>query len=209
MKVCEIFKSLQGEGKYVGYPALFIRLSGCTRKCDFCDTKYHVNGKNMSIEDVVKRIKKSKPDIVVWTGGEPMLHENEIYDVITETDEKHHHLETNGDLLPECPGFFKYICFSPKEERVADKVFSFYQQMLSYEPSVFPRRMLTIDIKIVTDLKLNKDIIKYATMLMPLTTGDKEKDLKIQQDVWNYCVNHNIKYAPRIHRDVWGNKKGV
>jgi putative chitinase len=52
MRVNEIFCSIQGEGKYAGCPAIFIRLSGCTRKCSFCDTKYHTNGKEMSVEDV-------------------------------------------------------------------------------------------------------------------------------------------------------------
>ncbi|MFQ3676110.1 MAG: 7-carboxy-7-deazaguanine synthase QueE [Endomicrobiia bacterium] len=42
LKVSEIFFSYQGEGKYLGYPTIFIRLAGCNLKCFYCDTKYSV-----------------------------------------------------------------------------------------------------------------------------------------------------------------------
>jgi hypothetical protein len=58
-------------------------------------------------------------------------------------------------------------------------------------------------------LKTNRDLIVAATLLMPLTTGNTKKDLQTQKDVWNYCVDNDIKYSPRIHRDVWGTKMGV
>ena len=200
MKVNEIFESIQGEGKYVGHPVLFIRLSGCTRECDFCDTKYHVNGEEISVKKIAERINKSKLETIVWTGGEPMLQQNEIYSVMSETLEKNHQLETNGDITPKLPTFFNYIAFSPKEEKVHKKIIDFCDNL---NPAY-----LNWDIKIVTDLKLNKEMIEGATMLMPLSTYDKKKDLKIQQDVWNYCVKNNIKYCHRIHVDVWGQKIG-
>lgn len=198
MIINEIFKSLQGEGRYTGYPVLFIRLSGCTRKCSFCDTQYHINGRHMPTDKVIRAIKKSKLEHVVWTGGEPMLQQNEIYEVIKQTIDKHHSLETNGDIFPSKPGFFDYIAFSPKEKKAQDRIISLLN---GYS--------IGYDIKIVTDLDLNKNMLRNATMLMPLTTGDYKKDLQIQQKVWNYCIKHKLKYTPRIHRDVWSNKRGV
>ena len=198
MKVCEIFESIQGEGKFCGQPALFIRLSGCTRECSFCDSKYHIKGKEMSVKEVVSKIKKCGVNYVVWTGGEPMMQEDNIYDVILKTNEIYHHLETNGDKLPQCPKFFSYIAFSPKEKRVQENVLAF---CLATD--------VDWDIKVVTDLKLNENMIEDATILMPLTTEMPKRDIEIQQDVWNYCVKNNIKYTPRIHRDVWGVKKGI
>lgn len=201
MEINTIFKSIQGEGKYVGQPALFIRLSGCTRSCSFCDTKYHTESKTMSVQEVVDKINENNLDYVVWTGGEPMLQEKEICEVINETLHVTHHLETNGDILPESPEYFTYIAFSPKKQWVAKNVCAFCAQ-LGLDTTDW-------DIKIVTDLKINKELFKYATMLMPLTTFDEEKDKKIQQDVWNYCVNADLNYSPRLHVDVWGNKRGI
>lgn len=199
MRTSELFESCQGEGKYVGHPALFIRLSGCSRSCPFCDTKYHRFGREMTIENIVKKINDSRKDTIIWTGGEPMLQQSEIYKIIEQTKGKNHQLETNGDILPLQSEVFQYIAFSPKERHVANKI-SVYCLQLNEDK---------YDIKIVTDLKLNKDLIEFATMLMPLSTGNDVVDKKIQQRIWNYCVKHNIKYTPRIHRDIWGIRKKI
>lgn len=197
MKINEIFESLQGEGEYIGYPVLFIRMSGCNRNCAFCDTKYHINFKNYSIDDVVDIIRKSKKKIVVWTGGEPLLQVYDIKTIVMETLEKKHHLETNGDLAGSLKRYlptFDYICCSPKSKKTAEFL---YQKNYCH------------DIKVVTDLELNKELIPYATSLMPLTTGKPEEDEEIRKRVWEFCNKNNIKYTPRVHYEVWGSKRGV
>jgi len=200
MKINEIFSSIQGEGKYTGHPVLFIRTSGCTRNCDFCDTKYHKNGKEMSVKKIIKAIKKSGMDTVVWTGGEPMLHIEEIQEVIEILregfDSPEHHIETNGDLIVPI-NYFNYIGLSPKCLTVAKNA-----------QTIYTDSSVNYDIKVVTDLNMNKELIPYATLLMPLSTYDEKKDKQIQKDVWEYCVEHKIKYAHRVHVNVWGKSIG-
>jgi 7-carboxy-7-deazaguanine synthase len=196
MKVHEIFESIQGEGRYAGYPAIFVRLSGCTRDCSFCDTKYHKEGTAMDVDKVVERLKESNLDIVIWTGGEPLMQILKIQEVIRRLPRKYHHLETNGDLLLSNLGvdivsLFNYICVSPKDLTVCKQIGNGY------------------DIKVVTNLEINKEMIPYATMLMPLTVYDEEKDREIQQKVWSYCVENNIRFCLRQHICVWGAKKGI
>ena len=82
MKVNEIFDSIQGEGRYAGYPATFVRLSGCNLACNWCDTKYHTNGKQMTIEEIIKDLQQRKPGIIVWTGGEPTNQIKEVNEAI-------------------------------------------------------------------------------------------------------------------------------
>ena len=72
IKVNEIFYSLQGEGYYVGSPAVFVRLSGCNLRCPFCDTQ-HECGTKMSEEEIVAEVAKYPARLVVITGGEPSL----------------------------------------------------------------------------------------------------------------------------------------
>lgn len=82
LKICEYFESCQGEGRYAGEPAMFIRLSGCSRNCDFCDTKYHTTYKLMEVSTVVGIIKRSSKQIIVYSGGEPLVHRNQIFRII-------------------------------------------------------------------------------------------------------------------------------
>jgi len=71
-KINEIFYSLQGEGFWVGRPAVFIRFSGCNLRCPFCDTN-HWEGVFMSVDDIIFAVKEYPTDFVVLTGGEPAL----------------------------------------------------------------------------------------------------------------------------------------
>ena len=156
-----------------------------------CDTKYHIENTELSVQQLVTKIKKSDKAIVVWTGGEPMLQIEEIKKVIEKTKKHFHHLETNGDIPVE-EEIFDYVCFSPK-----------CQQGLSLSLDYNKK----CDIKVVTDLKLNSGLLDDATMLMPLTNYD-ESDSLIEKKVWNYCVKHNKKFCLRQHVHVWGAKKG-
>lgn len=198
MKINEIFTSIQGEGKYTGYPVLFIRTSGCTRKCSFCDTKYHINGKNYSIEELIKIIHKSKLDIVCFTGGEPTIHFKEIKELKKHFLDKDFHIETNGDLLEkiDCK-VFKNINCSPKELKTAKKCFE------------LKKKNKNITIKVVTDLVLNKEMLKYTDYVMPLTTYNKEKDNKIMKDVWDYCIKKNKIFCARVHYLIFNKQKGI
>jgi len=73
IKISEIFHSIQGEGKHAGVNSIFLRLSGCDLQCSFCDTLYHKQGKQMSVEEIKKEIKKYNSYNLVITGGEPLL----------------------------------------------------------------------------------------------------------------------------------------
>ncbi|MDX9720951.1 MAG: radical SAM protein [Myxococcota bacterium] len=75
LKVSEIFYSLQGEGSRAGWPCLFVRLTGCNLRCDWCDTAHAWEGGGvMSIEQIEARLRTypSCP-LVAITGGEPLL----------------------------------------------------------------------------------------------------------------------------------------
>jgi 7-carboxy-7-deazaguanine synthase len=79
LKINEIFYDIEGEGKYQGYPALFIRLAGCNLRCVWCDTKYSYNkGKNREIAGLLKVVKKSPYRFVNITGGEPLTQKSEV-----------------------------------------------------------------------------------------------------------------------------------
>jgi 7-carboxy-7-deazaguanine synthase len=74
LKVCEIFKSIQGESTFAGSPCAFVRLTGCNLNCLYCDTKYAFNeGSDMTIEKIVSAVKSLGVSLVEITGGEPLI----------------------------------------------------------------------------------------------------------------------------------------
>ena len=84
MQVTEIYKSLQGESSYAGLPCIFVRLTGCNLRCDWCDSEYtFTGGRKMTVEEVEREVRKLEPvQLVEITGGEPMLQEEEVLELM-------------------------------------------------------------------------------------------------------------------------------
>lgn len=73
LKITEIFFSLQGESKTVGIPTVFIRLTGCPLRCQYCDTAYaFTGGQWMSFDEIIDAISIYKTRYITVTGGEPL-----------------------------------------------------------------------------------------------------------------------------------------
>ena len=73
IRITEIFYSLQGESINVGLPTVFIRLTGCPLRCQYCDTAYAFNGGNRrSISDILAELQQYNATYVCVTGGEPL-----------------------------------------------------------------------------------------------------------------------------------------
>lgn len=125
LKVNEIFNSFQGEGVYAGTPATFLRLSGCNLKCDFCDTnfeKYDELSVSMVKNIIVENMEKHKTNILVITGGEPLLQYNELKQLLIQLNCKVQ-VETNGTII-KVPLNATYM-ISPKKD--VEKIFNFYK----------------------------------------------------------------------------------
>ena len=73
LRITEIFRSLQGEGLTTGMPTVFVRLTGCPLRCDYCDTTYAFKGgTTMSVDEVCERVASFGTSHVTVTGGEPL-----------------------------------------------------------------------------------------------------------------------------------------
>lgn len=73
LRVSEIFYSLQGEGRFAGFPTVFIRLTGCPLRCSYCDTAYAFSGgSRFEMSEVLSRVAEYAPEYVCVTGGEPL-----------------------------------------------------------------------------------------------------------------------------------------
>ena len=117
MKVNEIFYSLQGEGKYTGTAAVFVRLSGCNRRCWFCDTK-HEDGTEMTEEDIVKAVKKYPARHIVITGGEPTMQLTARLTEMLHREGFFIQIETNGSIALPDGAEVDWITCSPKGNEI-------------------------------------------------------------------------------------------
>ena len=100
LKIFEIFYSLQGESSRVGLPTIFIRLSGCPMRCHYCDTAYAFQGGSMmTVDEIIKTIKKYDTRYVTVTGGEPLA-QKEVLSLLKVLADQNYEvsLESGGGL---------------------------------------------------------------------------------------------------------------
>jgi len=73
LRIFEIFHSLQGESSRVGLPTVFVRLTGCTLRCGYCDTEYAFHGgASQTLDEILQEVAKYQAKYVCVTGGEPL-----------------------------------------------------------------------------------------------------------------------------------------
>jgi len=103
LTVNEIFYSIQGESTYAGRPCVFVRLTACDLRCSWCDTPYaFVEGRKVSVDDLVREVERHDCPLVEITGGEPLLQED-VYPLMDclLADGKTVLIETGGHLSVE------------------------------------------------------------------------------------------------------------
>ena len=100
IKVNEIYFSIQGESSKAGLPCVFIRLTYCNLRCNYCDTEYaFYEGKNFTVDQILSEVNKYGCKLVEVTGGEPLF-QNECFELMKRLSEEGFEvlLETSGSL---------------------------------------------------------------------------------------------------------------
>ena len=103
MKVNEIFHSIQGESSFMGWPCAFIRLTACDLRCTYCDTEYaFYEGKEMSVDEILRVVDGYPTKLALVTGGEPML-QKDVHTLFRALLERDYTVcvETGGHVLLE------------------------------------------------------------------------------------------------------------
>lgn len=100
LRLTEIFFSLQGETRTVGLPTVFIRLTGCPLRCQYCDTAYAFHGGTWyELDAILAEVGKYKAHYVTVTGGEPLA-QKACIELLTQLCDQGYEvsLETSGAL---------------------------------------------------------------------------------------------------------------
>ena len=103
LKITEIFRSLQGEADTVGIPTVFVRLTGCPLRCQYCDTAYAFHGGEWrTLDEIVNQVRELDVTHVCVSGGEPLAQKNCIPLLTRLCDEGYRvSLETSGAMSLE------------------------------------------------------------------------------------------------------------
>ena len=115
----EDFYTIQGEGLYQGHAAYFIRLGGCDVGCVWCDVKESWDASahpTVSVDEMARRAKASGTEIVVVTGGEPVMYDLTALTASLKSYGLKTHIETSGAY--PLTGSWDWVCLSPKKFKI-------------------------------------------------------------------------------------------
>lgn len=176
-KVNEIFYSLQGEGRWAGRAAIFVRFSGCNLKCPFCDTDFKAHTEMGEI-DILEKIQSLSDScrFVVFTGGEPTLQIDESLVALLKKWGYYIAIETNG--TNRVPDGIDWITCSPKTLFVDNG-----KVVIKYASEV---KVVFDGMHEINDFGI--DALSYY--VQPCDVGDKEKNAEILKQTVDFVEKH-------------------
>lgn len=226
LKVSEIFYSIQGEGMLTGVPSVFVRLSGCNLRCDWCDTPYaswKPEGQDMHLGPLLATVRRHWGTHVVVTGGEPMIHPGivELTQKLKEL-EQHITIETAGTVFE--PVVCDLMSISPKlanstPTRREGGKWAAQHDRLRYQPEVLKQLMVNYPYQLKFVVK-QRDDMEEVNKIVEEVGADSSRVLLMPEGTdpgaiyerapWiaEACKHYRYRYCPRVHIDIWGNERG-
>jgi 7-carboxy-7-deazaguanine synthase len=210
LKINEIFYSLQGESSRIGIPTIFIRLTGCPMRCNYCDTAYAFkDGKNLSFDEIINEIKQYKTKFITVTGGEPLAQKpcKEFLTMLSELGYEVS-LETGGALSIDGINEKIKIILDIKTPGSGEVENNYWDNFSLIKEDDEIKIVITSEDdyqwakKIIKDKKLYKN---YDILFSP-SHGDVDPDRLAQ---WILEDNLNVRMQMQLHKIIWGDKKGV
>lgn len=228
MKIAEIFYSIQGEGSLAGVPSVFVRTSGCNLRCTWCDTPYtswQPEGRDFSVEQILEQVAGfSSAQHVVVTGGEPMI-APEIVALTQQLRNAGHHItiETAGTV--NAPVACDLMSISPKlsnstpHDRDGGR-WAAQHERLRYQPDIlrqlianysYQLKFVVQRVEDLQEIRLMAEALAVAPQNIMLMPEGTTRDAVQERGRWiaETCKSTGYRYSPRLHVDLWGDRRGV
>ncbi len=227
MKIAEIFYSVQGEGGLVGTPSAFIRTSGCNLRCEWCDTPYtswEPEGVEVAIEEILARVTRFRSHYTVVTGGEPLI-APEIVQLTEALRQMGQHVtvETAGTVF--APVDCHLMSISPKLANSTpflreDGRWAAQHERLRIQPAILRRLMAAYEYQLKFVVEREEDIAEIRDLAAQLHANPQRVvlmpegvDAEVLRDraVWivEACKQEGYRFSPRLHVELYGNRRGV
>jgi 7-carboxy-7-deazaguanine synthase len=228
MRIAEIFYSVQGEGILVGVPSAFVRTSGCPLRCRWCDSPYtswEPAGETMSVDQVLARLAEFPTRHVVLTGGEPVVAAG-VEELCARLDQAGYHITVETAAVAFKPLHCDLFSLSPKlsnstpHQRDGGK-YALRHDEQRLRPDVI-RAFLAhgaCQLKFVLDRP--EDVAEVLALVRELPAIDPGTVLLMPQGItreelaargpWvaELCKTHGFRFCPRLHIELYGNRRGT
>jgi len=211
LRITEIFYSLQGESNTTGYPTVFIRLTGCPLRCQYCDTAYAFTGGVIyDLDQVLKEVESYSASYVTVTGGEPLA-QNSCLPLLTALCDKGYavSLETSGaiDVQAVDPRVIKVMDLKTPGSGELSKNLESNIEALSSQDQVKFVICDRIDYEWarekVQEFRLQE---KVADVLF---SPSNEQISATELAEWILADRLKVRFQIQLHKHLWGNKPGV
>ena len=228
MRISEIFYSIQGEGRLIGVPSVFIRTTGCNLRCVWCDTPYtswQPKGARWSLPKILGEVQKHPTEYVVITGGEPLLAaEIEALSRELKLSGRHVTIETAGTVFK--PIRCDLISLSPKLAnstpwRRQGGKFALPHETHRLNLPVIQEFLDKYDYQLKFVVAEKKDFDEITAILKRLERIDRSRVLIMAEGTttaglrargrWidELCKQYGYRFTPRLHIELYGNRRGT
>lgn len=225
MKLAELFYSVQGEGKLLGVPSVFVRASGCNLRCSWCDTPYaswEPEGKDVPVHEIVRQIKTHPGRHVVFTGGEPMIMPEvvELCDAI-KNEGLHLTIETAAtvydlvkldlaSLSPKLSNSTPSGRFAASHEKQRINV-PVIQKFIDSSPEFQLKFVVSREGDLSEVESLLKQLRGWQASDVLLMPEGIDADVLSDRSVWlsEICKQTGYRFCPRLHVMLYGNRRGT
>ena len=210
LRITEIFYSLQGESNLVGLPTVFVRLTGCPLRCQYCDTAYAFSGgAKQTLDKIIENIQKYNTKYITITGGEPLAQKN-VATLMQQLCDLGYtvSIETSGafDISPIDPRVIKVMDIKTPDSLEHSK------NKLENIDFLTKQDQVKFVICSQDDYTWSKDFIKKYNLAekTQVLFSHSYNQLPAQQLAqWILDDQLPVRFQTQLHKQLWGDKIGV
>ena len=207
LNITEIFYSLQGEAKEVGIPTVFVRLTGCPLRCNYCDTAYAFKGNNpLSIQHILDEVAQYNAQYVCVTGGEPMAQSNclKLLDSLIVSG-YNVSMETSGSIDITPVNSKVSIVMDIKTPSSTEEHQNRYENL----PILKSKDQLKFVIASRSDFDWCNEILDNHEVESEILFSPVYESLKpVELADWILEKKLNVRLQVQLHKLLWGDQKG-
>ena len=207
LNITEIFYSLQGEAKEVGIPTVFVRLTGCPLRCNYCDTAYAFKGNNpLSIQHILDEVAQYNAQYVCVTGGEPMAQSNCLKLLDSLIDSGYNvSMETSGSIDITPVNSKVSIVMDIKTPSSTEEHQNRYENL----PILKSKDQLKFVIASRSDFDWCTEILDNHEVESEILFSPVYESLKpVELADWILEKKINVRLQVQLHKLLWGDQKG-